>query len=197
MRVHSRWFRPRARGLEESAGALAFVAWRVSRAMLERMRRAGFTLDAGPPYFEFLSEALVFALQVAWRVGYDRLDAAGRDAFATAAARRAAAILAGNEAELLGGADAARIEERFIARLNRRFDDYAPFGHGPAGPDFAFLRCFASFLAEVVPEPDRRWVHDQVIAIEGPEAAATIERALAGLLAPTPAAACSRRGALP
>jgi hypothetical protein len=197
MRVHSRWFRPRTRGPEEPAGALAFVAWRVSCAMLDRMRRAGFTLDAGPVYFEFLSETLVFALQVAWRVGYDRLDPAERDAFATAAARRSAAILAGNEADLLGESEPAHIEERFIARLNRRFDDYAPFGHGPAGPDFAFLRCFASFLCEVVPEADRRWVHDQVIAIEGPEAAATIARALAGLLAKGPAAARSRHGVLP
>lgn len=196
MRVHSRWFRPRARGIEEPAGALALVAWRVSRAMLERMRRAGFTLDAGPLYFEFLSEALVFSLQVAWRVAYDRMDAAEREAFATVAARRSAAILAGNEAELLGESKPERIEQRFIARLNRRFDDYAPFGHGPAGPDFAFLRCFASFLCEVVPEPDRRWVHDQVIAIEGREAAATIARALAGLLAAAPGAARGRRRAL-
>ena len=196
MRVHSRWFRRHARGPEETAGALAFIAWRAALAMLARMRRAGFTLDAGPRYFDLLSEALAFALQVSWRIAYDRLDAAGREAFAIAAAHRAAAILAENEAELLGQASRAQLEARFIARLNRRFDDYAPFGYGREGPDFAFLRCFAALVCEVVPEPDRRWVHDQVIAIEGPEAAATIARALADLLEPACAARFEQR-ALP
>ncbi|MGZ5034599.1 MAG: hypothetical protein ACXWAC_15485 [Usitatibacter sp.] len=197
MRVHSRWYRARTRSPEEVAGALAFIAWRVARAMLARMRRAGFTLEAGPRYFDFLSEALAFAIQVAWRVAYVRLDEAGRATFAAAVARRAAAILAENESELLGEAPRARIEARFIARVNQSFEDYGPFGHGPEGPDFGFLRCFASLLCEVVPEPDRPWVHDQVIAIEGPEAASTVARSLAGLLDPAPSRPRGRAAALP
>lgn len=193
MRVHSHWFRGAAgRSAQEVAGAMAFIAWRVAHGMLARMRKAGFTLDAGPRYFDFLAEALAFAIQVAWRGACDRMDDADRAAFAQALATRAAAVLAENQSELLGEQASAEIEAQFIARLNRRFEEYAEFGHGPDGPGFTFLRYFASLACEVVPEPDRPWVHDQIIAIEGPEAAATIARALAGLLDTAPAPARRR-----
>ncbi|HEY4997727.1 MAG TPA: hypothetical protein VII36_01215 [Usitatibacter sp.] len=187
MRVHSRWFRRAAsRGAPEVAGAMAFITWRVARSMLARMRKAGFTLDAGPRYFDFVAEALAFAIQVAWRVARERMDEAARDAFIHAIATRSAAILADNQSELLGEEASGAIEAQFIARLNLRFEEYAQFAHGPEGPDFAFLRYFASLVRDLAPESDRPWVHDQVIAIEGPEAAATVARALVDLLDESP-----------
>ncbi len=164
------------------AGAMAIISWRVARAMLARMRKAGFALEAGPRYFDFLSEALAFTIQLAWREACTRMDEPGRDAFAQALATRVASVVADNEAELLGDDAKGDIESRFVARINARFEEYAELGYGPEGPGFAFLRYFASLAAAIVAEPDRRWVHDQVIAIEGPEAAATVSRALAALL---------------
>ena len=64
MRVHAHWFRDReVRSPDEVAGAMAIICWRIALAALARMRNAGFTLDAGPRYFDFLSEALAFAIQ--------------------------------------------------------------------------------------------------------------------------------------
>ena len=183
MRAKAHWFRAgTAKSPGEMAGALAFVAWGVARRMIASLRNAGFDLDPGPGYFAFLAEALAFEIQVAWRVAYDRYAGGDRAAFAEALAHHVARILAENQAELLGAEAPAAIEARFIERLNRRFEEYAGFTYGADGPHFTFLRYFASLLSDLLPPKDRAWIHDQVIGIEGPEAAATIAKSLAGLL---------------
>jgi hypothetical protein len=187
MRVKSTWFRQgRSHAPGEVAASLAFIAWRVAQNMLKSMRRADFDIDPGPQYFDFLAEAVVFSVQVAWRLAYPRYDEAGRVAFMTALANRTGEELAENRARLLGDRDAAAIKADFIDLLNRRNAEYAEFGYGPDGPDFAFLRYFATAVAELMPEKDKRWTWDQVMAIEGPEAAATIARSVAGLFGEGP-----------
>lgn len=187
IRVKSTWFRPgRAHTPEEVARALAFITWRVAQNMLKSMRRADFDIDPGPQYFDFLAEAVAFAIQVGWRLAYPRFDDAGRLAFMTALAHRAGEELAENRSRLLGDLEPAAIKAAFIDLLNRRNEEYAEFGYGPEGPDFGFLRYFATVVAELMPEKDRRWTWDQVMAIEGPEAAATLAKSVAGLFDETP-----------
>lgn len=168
------------------AAALAFIAWRVAQNMLKSMRRAEFDIDPGPQYFDFLAEAVVYAIQVAWRLVHPRYDDAGRAAFMTVLANRTGDELAENRSRLLEAEEAAAIKARFIDLLNRRTAEYADFGFGPEGPDFAFLRYFATLVSELMPEKDKRWTWDQVIAIEGPEAAATVAKSVAGLFDNTP-----------
>ena len=187
MRVKSQWFRPgRPKSPEEIAAALAFISWRVAQNMLKSMRRADFDIDPGPQYFDFLAEAVVYAVQVAWRLIHPRYDDVGRAAFMTALANRTGDELAENRSRLLGAEEPAAIKARFIELLNRRNEEYAEFGFGPEGPDFAFLRYFATVVSELMPEKDKRWTWDQVIAIEGPEAAATVKKSIAGLFDETP-----------
>lgn len=187
IRIKSTWFRPgRPKSPQEVAAALAFITWRVAQNMLKSMRRADFDIDPGPQYFDFLAEAVVFAIQVAWRLVHPRYDDDGRVAFMTALANRTGEELAENRSRLLGEEAPAAIKARFIELLNRRSAEYADFGYGPEGPDFAFLRYFATCVAELMPEKDRRWTWDQVIAIEGPEAAASVAKSIAGLFDETP-----------
>jgi hypothetical protein len=187
MRVKSTWFRPgRSHSPEEVAGALAFITWRVAQNSLKSMRKAGFDIDPGPQYFDFLAEAVAFAIQVAWRIAHPRYDDAGRTAFMTTLANRTGEELAENRARLLADGEPAAIKARFIDLLNRRNAEYAEFGFGPEGPDFAFLRYFGTVVADLMPEKDKRWTWDQVIAIEGPEAAATVRKSMAGLFDETP-----------
>lgn len=187
MRVKSTWFRPgRSHAPGEVAASLAFISWRVAQNMLKSMRRAEFDIDPGPQYFDFLAEAVVFSIQVAWRLAYPRYDEAGRVAFMTTLANRTGEELAENRARLLGDRDAAAIKAEFIDLLNRRNAEYAEFGYGADGPDFAFLRYFATAVAELMPEKDKRWTWDQVMAIEGPEAASTLAKSVAGLFDEAP-----------
>jgi len=182
MRVKSTWFNEaRTKGAGEIGSAMGFIAWRIAQNALKSMREADFDIDPGPQYFEFLGETLVFIVMVADRIAYQRI-APGREEFTNALANHAAGTLAENQARLLGAGDEAAIKAAFIDLVNRRFGEYAEFAYRADGPDFVFLRYFASLLAEFMPEKDRRWTHDQVIAIEAPEIVATVEKGMKGLL---------------
>ena len=182
MRAKVHWFRAEAaKSPREVAGALALVAWGSARRMVASIREAGFDLDPGDAYFDFLAEALAFEVQVAWRGAHGRYGDAQRFEFMNELAHSLARILAENRSDLLG-VDAREAERRFVADLNRRIEEYGDFEYGAEGPSFAFLRYFASLLQPLVPEKDRRWIHDQVIAIEAPEAASAIAKGLDALL---------------
>jgi hypothetical protein len=183
MRAKARGFRAGSpKGPGEVALALAPVAWSAARRMLASLRKAGFALEAGPAYFAFLAEALAFEVQVAWRLAHERYDEADRVAFASGLSQAVGRVLAANESELLGAEAPGAIEARFIERLNRRFEEYADFQHDAHGPRFGFLRYFASLVQEILPREDHAWVHQQVMAVEGPEAAATIATAFQALV---------------
>ena len=182
MRVKSHWFKPeRAKSPDEVAGAIAFIAWKVAQNALKRMRKAGFDIDPGPAYFAFLAETMAYCAQVAWRHAHGHFDEAGALAFMTALANRCGETLEENYAELLGGQPPGAVKAAFVVRVNEALEEYAEFGYGPGGPDFGFMRYYASRVADRMPDKDRHWTHDQVIAIEAPEAAATIARAFANL----------------
>ena len=184
LRIKSHWFKAdRPKTPEQTASAMAFISWRVALNMLKRMRDAGFDIDAGPAYFGFVREVLVFLLAGIDRIAYARLGADARVPFTTALVLRVAEILRENEADLLGpaglpgGGDDYR--DLFIDQFNELSGHYADFDWTESeGPDFAFTRYLGSRLEAVVPAKDRRWVIDQVMAIEAPEAVAMLQRAM-------------------
>jgi hypothetical protein len=195
LRIKSHWFKAGApKSADQQGSAMAFIAWRVAHNMLKRMRGAHFDIDAGAPYFAFLGEALVFLIAVVDRSAYARLDAGARAGFLQALAVHCAHTLAGNETDLLGPApEGTSYRDRFIDLVNEVLPHYAEFGADPhadaAGgfmPDFGFVRYFGSRLEATVPEKDRRWVVDQVMAIEAPEAVRLVGGALVDLLSNEP-----------
>lgn len=196
MRIKSHWFKAgEPRSAEQQASAMAFIVWRVAHNMLKRMRGAHFDIDAGGPYFDFLREVLVFLIAVVDRTAYTKMDAATRTLFTTALVMHCADTLAGNESDLLGPrADGAPYQDRFIDLVNELSPHYAEFGGEPAGatadeafmPGFAFLRYLGSRLEPTLPPHDRRWVLDQVMAIEAPEAVDIVRSAILDLLSDKP-----------
>ena len=188
LRLKAHWFKPeQAKSPAQTASAIAFMAWRIAVNMLKRMREAGFDIDAGPAYFGFVREVLVFLLAGADRMAYARMGADARTPFTTALVLRTAEILQENEADLLGPIEGAGYAERFIEQFNTLADHYAEFGWAdPEGPDFAFVRYLGHRLEATVPEKDRRWVIDQVMAVEVPEAVDMLRRAMAGVFSTEP-----------
>jgi len=182
MRVKSHWFRAgREKSPQELAGAAAFTIWRIGENALKDMRKAGFDLAVGEQYFAFLSEFLIFLVQLADRIAYRHLGGEERVAFTTALANRVGENLAENQARLMGGELTAHKAD-FIARLNLRATEYANFEYEKDGVNFSFIRSLGLFMQDVVGEGDRQWVTDQIMASEAPEAISTLERAMNGLL---------------
>lgn len=180
LRLKARWFKPgQAANPAQTGSAIAFIAWRVASHAIRRMRDAGFDIDAGPAYFGMLRELLVFLLAGADRIAYARLGAEARTPFTTTLVLRASEILEENEADLLGPVAGAGYGERFVEQFNVLSSHYAEFGWSEReGPDFAFVRYFGHRLEPLLPEKDRRWVLDQAMAVEVPEAVAMLRRAM-------------------
>lgn len=197
LRIKNRWFREGgAKSAAEHASAMAFIVWRLAHNMLKRMRGAKFDIDAGRPYLDFMREVLVFLIALADRIAYDRLGADERSEFTVALVRHVARTLQDNEDELLGTPPTGTPShaDSFIDLVNELSQHYAEFGADPlppAGvtvfhPDFGFVRYLGTRLAPTVPEAERRWVLDQVMAVEAPEAVATVQRSMHELFDPAP-----------
>jgi hypothetical protein len=193
MRVKSQWFKAETpKTATEIAGAAAFITFRIAQNSLKNMRKARFELPPGPVYFAFLAEFLAFLTLCADRIAHRRGDAAWRTEFTTALANRVGAFLADNEADLLGADAPEAIKRRFIALVNRRSDDYSDCTWNDDGPDYAFIRCLGHRVAEVMERHEQTWAVSQVIDSEAPDAVATLQAAMAGLLDEAPRR--SRRG---
>lgn len=187
MRVKSKWFKSeREKTPQEIAGAMAFIIWRICQNALRNMRKANFDVAAGEQYFAFLSEFLIFLVQVADRIAYGRLSGETRIVFTTTLAQRVAETLAENQGELLDG-KAGRYKGDFIALLNQRAGEYAECEYGSDGPSFSFLRYLAYCMLDIIDERDKSWVIDQMMEIEAPEAVSTVEKAIQDLFEVDPA----------
>ncbi|MDO8768010.1 MAG: hypothetical protein Q7K57_04780 [Burkholderiaceae bacterium] len=185
IRIKSQWFRNgAAKTPQQTASAMAFIAWRVAQNMLKQMRLANFDIEVGPQYFAFTREVLVFLTQVLDRMAYERMGPDGRGEFITALVRRVAEVLQENEDTLLGTRPVGQPShyDEFIDLFNELADHYADFGFDADGPDFAFVRYLGHRIEARMPKKDQRWVVDQIMATEVPEAVLYLQRAMQGVL---------------
>lgn len=179
-RLKTHWFKVETpKSADQTASAVAFVAWRAARHLIDRMRAAGFDVDPGAPYFGFVRETLLFLLACADRMAYAKLGADARVPFTTSLVHHVARQLHDNETDLLGAEhDWGGL---FVEQFNAVSQHYAEFGWSEAdGPDFGFVRYFGRRLEPFVPEHDRRWVLDQVMAVEAPAALELLRRSMEG-----------------
>lgn len=191
IRIKSQWFQSAsAKTPRQTASVMAATVWRVAQNTLKQMRTAQFDIEIGPQYFAFTREVLVFLTQVLDRMAYQRMGAAGRAEFITALVRRVAELLQENEDTLLGPPPAGQPShfDKFIDLFNELADHYADFGYDADGPDFAFVRYLGHRIEALMPEKDRRWVIDQIMATEMPEAVEMLQRAMQGALSTEPRA---------
>ena len=196
IRIKNRWFRAGAeKTADEQASAMAFIVWRVAQNMLKRMRGAQYDIDAGAPYFDFMREVLVFLIALSDRIAHARMDPQAREEFLVAMVRHIGRNLQDNEHDLLGAKapGAPSYTDTFIDLINEITPHYAEFGADPTvdneatfHPDFSFVRYLGVRLEPTLPEKDKRWVLDQVMAVEAPEAMAMVQKSMHELYDPSP-----------
>ena len=188
MRIKSKWHTTRRKDNvsrektpEELAGATGFIAWRIAMKHIDEIEEAGFTLSSGEQRFEVLSEFLIYLIQVADREVFMRLAEHQRAPFVTALALHLAATLEDNQRELLGPGD---YQQAFIERLNEEIPEYAELSYGEDGPGYRFMRYLGEkVLTHVDDVQVNRWVIDQVMEIEAPDATEALCKTLNDLLA--------------
>lgn len=197
MRIKSQWFQSATpKTPQQTASAMAFITWRVAQNTLKQMRSASFDIEVGPQYFAFTREVLVFLTQVLDRMASEQMDAATRAEFMTALVQRVAEVLQENEDGLMGVPPAGQTShyDQFIDLFNELADHYADFGYDTKGPDFAFMRYLGHRIESLMPQKDQRWVVDQIMASEVPDAVDMLTRAMQGVLSTEPRPARAARG---
>lgn len=186
MRIKSHWFKNgREHTPQELAGAVSFVIWRIADNALKNTRKANFEIAVGPQYFAFLTEFLIFLVQVADRIAFRRLTPEARFTFTSTLANRVAATYAENHSRLLHDSQ-HECKQQFIDLLNQRADGYADFDYGADGPSFNFTRYLGYCMNQVMDQRDSGWIIDQMISIEAPGAVEMVEKTLRDLLETAP-----------
>ncbi len=190
MRVKTQWHRSEEpKSAEETAGALAFVLWRLADKSLENLQAEGYTILDSQQAFSIIAEFLVFMIQIADRIAYATLDNNARATFITALTLRVGEILEGNILDL-PNITPDNYQQMFIRLLNRRANDYATFRYTSEGPDFSFKRYLSLQIQETMNNSDKTWIIDQTMEIEIPEMVETIQKSVDGLLDTTDSRPC-------
>jgi hypothetical protein len=186
MRIKSQWFREgRQHSVKELAGAVSFIAWKIADDALKSTRKANFEIAVGEQYFAFFNEFLIFLIQVADRLAYQRFPAAERAEFTATLANRIAATQAENQSRLLGASE-AEFKQAFIDQLNLRSAGYAEFTYDESGPSFRFLRYLAFCLEQIMDKKDSGWIIDQIMSIQAPAAVEMVAKTLRNLCEEAP-----------
>lgn len=190
IRIKDKWHRsarnrPTRKSLEDSAGALAFIGWRVALDRAQDLNREGFRFESDIERVGVMSELVAFEVQVADRIAHAFLAEDDRRAFVNALGRRFADHMHDNLSDL-DGADPRGLRnyrDAFIALLNERQSDYAGLSFEDDEPGFDFLRYLGNRVLRVMGEDQtNRWVLDQIVAVEGPDIAKKIRKSVVNLL---------------
>jgi len=185
IRIKSTWHesernRPATKGLEDHAGALAFIAWRLALESAKNVHREGFEYLSDRERVGVISELVAFEVQLADRLAHERLGDADRAIFVNALGQRLADHMQDSLADIAGPGDYRR---PFIALLNDRLADYAKCSFGDGEPGFDALRYLGDRVLKVMGENQtNRWVLDHVMTIEAPEIAEKIAKSVTDLL---------------
>jgi len=185
IRIKDKWHqsrrnRPTAKSLQDSAGALAFIGWRIALDKAQNLNREGFRYDSDVERIGVISELVAFEIQVADRLAYEFLDDEDRTVFVNALGQRFADHMQENLSDLDGPRN---YRDAFVALLNERLGDYAHLTFESGEPGFDFLRYLGVKVLGVLGEDQtNRRVLDQIVAIEAPELAEKIRKSVFNLL---------------
>ena len=182
MRVKSKWnLRDRERSLSETGGALAFILWRIAQQGTLNLENEGFQTDTNAQRLDIITEFLAFLVHLVDRMTADRFTMEQRQEFIGSLARHLADTMQENRTDAQGKGE---YRQPLIDRLNERAVDYAEFTFSDNEPGFAFRRYFGENVRMVMGERDNKWITDQVMDIEVPEAMNPLRKALRDLLPP-------------
>lgn len=169
-RIRSKWRGERTRpvSLEENAVALAYIVWQIALSAAKNLHAQDFMYDSDEQRISVIAEYLVFLVHSADRFTHANMDDAARERFITTLAQEVARHLQRNQAEIMGPGDYRR---PFIALFNERASEYAQASFADERPGFEFLRCFGEKILTIMGSTQvNRWVKDQVMTVDAPEA---------------------------
>ena len=182
LRIKSHWHDDDAeRSLEEIAGALAFIAWRIAKDRAINLHGEDYVYENDEQRFAVIVEYLIYQLQIIDRLAVMdlQLEDADRRQLVIATARHLAGHLHDNSVDIFGPGDYVG---PFIEKLNRRGDEYAELNYTQDGPSYPLMRHLGYEIQQIMGESqENRWVIDQVMDKDGIEIDREIRRSIGNL----------------
>ena len=185
IRVKSKWNdKTRERSAEEIGSALGFNLWRIAGANVLHMENEGFQTDTYNQRLDVIAELLAFFVHVVDRMTAEKdYDEDKRRELITALALNLAKTMHDNRRDVnKGEARDKDFRGEFIDLLNQRMAEYAGFSFDGDQPGFQLRRRVGEYVRDKMGEKDNKWVIDQVMDIEIPDALKTFKRVAKNLL---------------
>ncbi len=179
LRVKTKWQSKGPKTYAERASVVGVTIWRVAHETGRHMEKEEFQITSDAQYTALLTEFIAFLMQVTDRIVYGQLNDADRATFINALGQHLAKTMQSNLVDFLGPGDHIGT---FIATLNERAADYAEFEFGEKGPGYGFLRYLGEKVSQVMAVTDNKWVIEQVMEIEAPDAMKTVKRVVGEVL---------------
>ncbi len=176
MRIKTKWHNDEnPKSLEESASVISFIAWKAAMHAVHLMDNEGFRFDGPRQQLDVVGEYVCFLIQVADRLAHERMHDEERARFIQALAGHLIGHMTGNMQDILGPGD---YRDDIVRLINERSGDYARFSFVDEQPGTHFLRYLGEKVSEVMQSTDNKWAIEYVSEVTGPEAAATLRRAV-------------------
>ena len=185
IRIKSKWHHSerneaQRKTFADSAGALAFIVWRLSVEHAREIHGEGFDYASDRERVRVISEYCAFAVQLVDRLAHGRVDDEARTVLVVALGRRLADLMQDNLLDVAGPGD---YRAPFVEMLNERLDDYAGFEFDAAEPGFEALRYFGDrVMRSMGVSQTNRWVMDHVMVISAPDVFEKVSRSVENLL---------------
>jgi len=169
--------------IEDNGIALAYVGWQLALAATKNLHEQDFQYVDDNQRLSVLLEYLVFLAHHADRLTFEVLSSQEREHFMHSFIEASCRHFQRNAEEILGTAD---YHDQFVKLLRRRNSEYnlhkAPNGQ----PGYGLFRSFGSHIqARMGDKQTNRWVIDQVIDIDAPEATSSLAKSINHLLETT------------
>lgn len=182
LRIKNRWHDDEAqRSLDEIAGALAFISWRVAKDKAINLHGQDYVYDNDEQRFAVIVEYLIFQLQIVDRLALQEFDMSDpeRQQLVITLAKHLAGHLHDNSVDIFGPGDYVG---GFIEKLNRRGGEYAELAYHADGPSYPFMRHLGFEIQQVMgASQENRWVIDQVMDKDGVDIDREIRRSMRNL----------------
>jgi len=173
IRMRTKWHTRGPKSIEDRAGVVGFNIWKIANESWKHMEKEGFRPGEDRQIVTLMTEMMAFLMQVSDRLVYGQLPEDERSRFMNALGQHLAKTMQTNMLDMFGPGDYTR---EFIANLNARLVDYSEFDFADYQPSYAMLRYLGDKMAVAMSGTDSKWVIEQVIDIEAPEALTRIKK---------------------
>ncbi len=183
MRIRDKWRTDTPRSADDKASAVAYIIWQIGLTYCKNLHQQEFDYDSDEQRVRVIREYLIYLCHATDRLAYDLLCEDQRQKILPPLVHQVARHHQRNTEEVLGPGN---YQAEFIELANRRFEGYSKGTFENGLPGYSARRFLGNTIQEIMGNSQKnKWIVQQVIDIDAPEAAELLFKSARKLLAPS------------